>query len=197
MPLFQFVRIINGETRGTVEPPCLGLECRPRIAPRPERATGLCWGRWTGVFGFLLSRRQAMTRIVAVFTAVVVAGVWAVAAGADDATDGRDLSASFCGSRCISLTFNDQTTTSTNRTDFDLRPGVYWLTLNDTSAAHNFMLAGPDGLDEELTTIPGTGTVTVKLLLRHGEYRLFCHAGAHEAQGMYVDFEVGGVGQVD
>jgi hypothetical protein len=41
--------------------------------------------------------------------------------------------------------------------------------------------------------------VTVKVHLDHGTYRLFCGNDGppnHEALGMYVDFVVGGVGQV-
>ena len=47
--------------------------------------------------------------------------------------------------------------------------------------------------------------VTTKIHLDHGTYRLFCDVGNganfdtlgfHEKQGMYVDFVVGGVGQV-
>jgi hypothetical protein len=44
----------------------------------------------------------------------------------------------------------------------------------------------------------------MKILLKAGTYRLFCAAPGrtptspnHEASGMYVDFQVGGVGQVD
>ena len=50
-----------------------------------------------------------------------------------------------------------------------------------------------------------TGTVTVKIHLVHGTYRLFCDApvAGHPGQThetffhMYTDFAVGGVGQVD
>jgi hypothetical protein len=37
---------------------------------------------------------------------------------------------------------------------------------------------------------------TLKINLEHGTYRLFCDVPSHEAAGMYIDFEVGGVGQV-
>ena len=55
---------------------------------------------------------------------------------------------------------------------------------------------------QTLTTIPDVKTVTMKVHLKAGTYRLFCAAGGpgptgHEAAGMYVAFQVGGVGQVD
>ena len=37
---------------------------------------------------------------------------------------------------------------------------------------------------------------TIKVNLSHGTYRLFCDAPGHEAEGMYVELAVGGVGQV-
>jgi hypothetical protein len=131
-----------------------------------------------------------MTRIVVALTAACAAGVIAVGAGGASSNDGRDLAGAFCGSRCISLTFNTDAVT-------DLRPGVYWVTVNDTSTFHDFALRGPDGEVQSLSTIPGTGSETVKINLAHGPYRIFCQADSHEAQGMFVDFEVGGVGQVE
>src|SRR5262245_40550343 len=137
-------------------------------------------------------------RIAVLLAGLVTVSVIAAFTSAAASADGRELAGTFCGSRCISFTFHDATTTSTNRTDFTLRPGIYWLTVNDPSTVHNFSLRSPDGTDQEITTDPGNpGLVTVKILLTHGSYRLFCDFDSHEAQGMYVDFEVGGVGQVD
>jgi hypothetical protein len=138
-----------------------------------------------------------MARIVVTLTAALAAAVMATAAMAEEpSTDGRNLTASFCGSRCISLSFEGQTTSSSSRTDFTLRPGVYWLTVNDNSTFHDYSLTQPDGVDQAITTTAQTGVVTVKINLKHGSYRLFCDTDSHEQQGMYVDFEVGGVGQV-
>jgi hypothetical protein len=39
-------------------------------------------------------------------------------------------------------------------------------------------------------------TVTKKVVLKHGTYRLFCDATGHEAAGMYVEIAIGGVGQL-
>ena len=101
-----------------------------------------------------------------------------------------------------------------------LRPGTYWLTVTDNCKNHNFELRScpgsdspcdPDsgGIEQEITPVAdptgangATGTVTVKLHLVHGTYRLFCDApvasgGTHETVfNMYTDFAVGGVGQV-
>jgi len=101
-----------------------------------------------------------------------------------------------------------------------LRPGTYWLTVTDNCKNHNFELrscpgsdlpCGPNsgGEEQEITPINdpntasgATGTVTVKIHLVHGTYRLFCDApvpsgGTHETVfNMFTDFAVGGIGQV-
>jgi plastocyanin len=133
----------------------------------------------------------------------VFVAVGPIAAGS---AEGRQLAGEFCtnpqalpkAGACISLSSDGQTaqgyTGSPNR-QLTLRPGTYWLTVNDNSAMHNFSLQGPDGLDEDITGIPDTpGSVTVEVHLTHGLYTLFCDP--HRAFGMYVDIEVGGVGQV-
>ena len=102
-----------------------------------------------------------------------------------------------------------------------LRPGTYWLTVTDNCKNHNFELRscpGSDspcdpnsgGAEQEITPLNdpntpdgATGTVTLKIHLVHGTYRLFCDApvatgGTHETRfNMYADFAVGGVGQGD
>ncbi len=101
-----------------------------------------------------------------------------------------------------------------------LRPGTYWLTVTDNCKNHNFELRScprsdspcdqnSGGVEQEITPLNdpntangATGTVTVKIHLKHGTYRLFCDApvasgGTHETIfNMYTDFTVGGVGQV-
>ena len=107
--------------------------------------------------------------------------------------------------------------------------GTYWITVDDPLDSHNFELrscpgatapCGPgQGAEQELTPVCnddpanpdlfkcGTNTETaandivktVKIVLKHGTYRLFCDAQqpvVHESAGMYIDIEVGGVGQV-
>jgi hypothetical protein len=113
-----------------------------------------------------------------------------------------------------------------------LRPGTYWINVDDPLNSHNFELrscpgsttpCGPgQGSEQALTPVcnddPANPDVfkcsttspypetaandivnTVKIVLKHGTYRLFCDAQkpvVHELAGMYVDIEVGGVGQV-
>jgi plastocyanin len=72
-----------------------------------------------------------------------------------------------------------------------LRPGEYWLTVDDLSTHHNFHILGP-GLNDVVTTVPFTGTVTVKIHLSHGEYRFQCDP---HASIMHGSFAVDGVGQ--
>jgi hypothetical protein len=115
----------------------------------------------------------------------------------------------------IVLTENGQPVSS-------LRPGTYWLTVTDNCTNHNFELRSCPGYDspcdpssggveQEITPMSdpntangATGTVTVKIHLVHGTYRLFCDApvASHPGQThetffhMYTDLAVGGVGQV-
>jgi hypothetical protein len=143
--------------------------------------------------------------------------------------DGRTLDGSFCSSAtnpfCIEVDSDQGTAMGTmggHGGELAIRPGTYWLTVDDNSTRHDFVLrscpgeavlcdqsqstgAAPGGNEQALTTIQGEGTVTLKLNLKHGSYRLYCNApvtGAaagvtHESMGMYVDLMVGGVGQVD
>ena len=121
-------------------------------------------------------------------------------------SDGRQLTAAYCTNpnampkpgACISLSDGDQTaqgyTDSADRS-IAVRPGVYWLTVDDTSSAHNFVLESPDGADQQITDVVDTpGEVTIKVDLTHGTWVLFC--APHRPMGMYVDLDVGGVGQV-
>ncbi|HEY3527682.1 MAG TPA: plastocyanin/azurin family copper-binding protein [Nocardioides sp.] len=119
--------------------------------------------------------------------------------------EGRALAGSYCTNpdampkptACIQLSFEGQTaqgyTNSSDRT-IDLRPGVYWLTVDDTSTAHNFSLEAPDGSDQDITEVADApGDVTLMVNLTPGSWTLFCDP--HRAMGMYVDIEVGGTGQ--
>jgi plastocyanin len=121
--------------------------------------------------------------------------------------DGRPLTGEFCTNAnampkpgaCIQLSYDGQTaqgyTNSSNRT-LNLRPGTYWLSVNDTSSAHDFSLEDPNGSDQNLTAVAATpGWVTTKINLTPGTWVLFCDP--HRAMGMYININVGGVGQVD
>ena len=138
--------------------------------------------------------------------ALVIAAAWALAATPASA-EGRQMVGEFCTNSdakpkpgaCISLSFDGQTaqgyTDSSNRT-LELRPGTYWLSVNDNSPAHNFALEDPSGSEQVITGVADTpGWVTVKVNLTHGTWRLLCVP--HDEFGMYVEIEVGGVGQVD
>ena len=143
--------------------------------------------------------------MAALASLAVAAAVTAVVVGAASA-DGRQLTGAFCTNAqampkpgaCISLAFDGQTAqgyTGSQERVLTLRPGTYWLTVNDTSTAHNYSLEGPDGSDQDITGIADApGLVTVKVNLTHGTWVLFCDP--HRPMGMYVDLEVGGVGQV-
>jgi plastocyanin len=125
---------------------------------------------------------------------------------ATGSAEGRQLVGQFCShvgalpkaTACISLSYDGQTaegyTNSPDRT-IALRPGTYWITVNDTSAMHNFSLESPDGSDQDITGVPDTpGEVTFKVDLTHGTWVLYCDP--HRLFGMYVLIDVGGEGQV-
>jgi hypothetical protein len=137
--------------------------------------------------------------------AAVVAGAGATGARSDE---GRQLAGQFCSNAnalpapgaCIQLSDDGQTaqgyTDSPNRV-LTLRPGVHWLSVTDNNTKHNFSLESPNGSDQDITGVLDTpGLVTVKVNLTPGTWVLFCAADDHRPDGMYVDIEVGGVGQV-
>lgn len=139
--------------------------------------------------------------------ALVIALVAAMAAATPASAEGRQLVGKFCTNSlakpkpgaCMSLSFDGQTaegyTDSPNRT-LELRPGTYWLTVDDNSSAHNFALEDPNGSVQIITGVADTpGWVTLKVVLTHGTWRLLCVP--HDEFGMFVDIEVGGVGQVE
>jgi len=151
-------------------------------------------------------RAKVLRRPIVALFVVIGAAVYGVTASAS----GRALEGAFCTTNtgspiCMALTWDGVEYGTRNRADLSLRPGTYWLTVDDTSRFHNFSLRScPDsdspcesGDVQEITGIPDApGEVTVKLRLAHGTYRLFCETGNHETLGMFVDFAVGGVGQV-
>jgi uncharacterized cupredoxin-like copper-binding protein len=146
-------------------------------------------------------------RLAVLLATFAVFGMAAAYAALRASADGRTLVGNFCPGFCMSITSDGVVYGTPNRADLALRPGTYWLTVNDNSTHHNFTLRScPDatsacdqtsgGTVDPITTAAFTGTVTQKVLLTHGTYRLYCSVDGHEGMGMYVDFEVGGVGQV-
>jgi hypothetical protein len=126
-----------------------------------------------------------MRQIVLVVAACVAVGSVLAARGTLSSAAGRELHGTVGPGFTISLSDEDgQPVTS-------LRPGTYWLTVDDRGDHHNFHILGP-GLDKVVTTVPFTGTVTVKIHLSHGEYRFQCDP---HPSTMHGSFDVGGVGQ--
>jgi hypothetical protein len=127
-----------------------------------------------------------MRRIVLVVAACIAVGALLAARVTPSSADGRELQGRVGPGFTISLSADGQPVTS-------LRPGTYWLTVADLSTIHNFHIFGP-GLNEVVTTVPFTGTATVKIHLSHGEYTFQCDPHSHTMNG---SFDVGGVGQGD
>ncbi len=150
-----------------------------------------------------MRKKIAGAMLLAALVAVgLVVTVGPIGAGA---AEGRQLDGRFCTNpnalpkpgACIALSFGEQAAQGyTNSADrvLSLRPGTYWLTVNDNSAAHNFSFEGPDAVDEDLTGVADTpGEVTFKVHLTHGQYSLYCNP--HRAFGMFVVLDVSGEGQ--
>jgi hypothetical protein len=127
-----------------------------------------------------------MRRIALGVAACAAIGYALIARGTPSAADGRELHGTIGPGLTIHLSDADgQPVTS-------LRPGEYWLTVDDPSAFHNYHILGP-GLDDVVTTVAFKGTVTVKIHLSHGQYTFQCDP--HAAMGMRGTFTVGGAGQ--
>jgi hypothetical protein len=127
-----------------------------------------------------------MPRRVLALAVLVAAGT--IAAGPSSARQqmGRQLIGTVGPGFTITLTDEDGAAVSS------LTPGVYWLTVSDKSALHNFHIFGP-GLNDVVTTVPEIAdSVTVKIVLKHGTYTFQCDP---HASFMHGTFEVGGVGQ--
>ena len=54
-----------------------------------------------------------------------------------------------------------------------LKAGRYTIVVTDKSGIHNFHLVGP-GVNRMITTVGGTGTRTVTVLLKKGRYTFHC-----------------------
>jgi len=124
-----------------------------------------------------------LTHSLIVLATFMAAGAYS-APPATSAFAGRRLEGKVGPGFTISLQRDGQAVTS-------LRPGIYWLTVEDLADAHNFHIRGP-GLDDVVTSVPFTGTVTHKVHLRHGTYTYQCDP---HAPIMFGTFTVGGVGR--
>jgi hypothetical protein len=178
--------------------------------------------------GDLMTNLYSAKRLgVLVFAALAVAAGIAAYLVQNAKADGRTLDATFCasaGTICMQVASDDGTATGemgdNSNSVLSLRPGVYWLTVTDTSNGHDFVLRScpgeavlcdwnSDGQSTPLTPLANSSptqspavviTKTFKINLKHGTYRLYCdqvrNGVTHEMMGMAVDLLVGGVGQV-
>lgn len=133
-----------------------------------------------------MRKRTRIAGGIFALAAIIAAGAIATGMGSAASKDGRQLEGTVGPGFTITLKMDGDQVTS-------LRPGVYWLTVNDLSNRHNFHIFGP-GLDDVVTTVPEVGTDTVKINLEHGTYTFQCDP--HATVGMRGTFDVGGVGQV-
>jgi hypothetical protein len=73
----------------------------------------------------------------------------------------------------------------------ELTPGLYYLTVEDRAANHNFHVTGP-GVDVEVTSVPFVGTVTVALKVKDGTFSYVCDPHRTTMHGTFV-----GLGEKD
>jgi methionine-rich copper-binding protein CopC len=121
---------------------------------------------------------------------------------ATSSADNPTLTGDFCTGLCMTATWNGVAYGTTNRAVLALKPGTYTLTVNDTSAVHDFVLrscpgsvvvcssGNPLAATTPITTQAQMGTVSQTEVLAPGTYRLFCSVDGHEGRGMFADFEV-------
>jgi hypothetical protein len=79
--------------------------------------------------------------------------------------------------------------TKTGKPVTSLKAGSYSFVVSDKAAIHNFVLEKKQGgtFEKELTTVPFTGTKTVKITLTAGKWEFYCRP--HES-AMHGDFTV-------
>lgn len=115
-----------------------------------------------------------MSRFVAVLAAALLLGVVLAAPGTPATKMGRQL----YGTVGPGFTIHLQEGGPGGAQVTTLEPGIYWLTVADLSTFHNFHLFGNEprtaALNDVVTTVPFTGTVTVKILLKQGTYVFQC-----------------------
>ena len=66
-----------------------------------------------------------------------------------------------------------------------LTAGDYTIAVNDQSAAHNFHLTGPGGVDVA-TDVSGEGEETLEVTLAAGEYTFVCDPHASSMKGSFT-----------
>jgi hypothetical protein len=81
----------------------------------------------------------------------------------------------------ISLTANGKRVTS-------LKAGSYSFVVSDKAAVHNFVLEKKQGgtFEKELTTVPFTGTKTVKIALTPGKWEFYCRPHESAMHGTFT-----------
>jgi plastocyanin len=69
-----------------------------------------------------------------------------------------------------------------------LKAGTYTFVVSDKASIHDFELRGPGattGPNRMLTAVPFTGTKTVTITLRKGQYRFYCAPHASSMFGLF------------
>jgi len=120
-----------------------------------------------------------MTRIRLAAAAAAASVLAAVVAGSASAATTKTLTGTVGPGFTITLV------DAAGRMVTKLKAGRYVIVVRDRSDMHNFELRGR-GLNEQETSVPGTGTTRSTLVLRKGSYVYVCDPHALTMRGTFV-----------
>jgi plastocyanin len=125
----------------------------------------------------LIRRPVALAAVAAVAAVALIAAANALSAPQAAAT----LNGTVGPGYKITLKSNGKQVTS-------LKAGSYSFVVADKAAIHNFVLEKKKGgtFEKELTTVPFTGTKTVKIKLTSGQWEFYCRPHESVMQGEFT-----------
>jgi hypothetical protein len=118
-----------------------------------------------------------MRRAVLALAALVAVGVLIAGPGTSSSADNQ-LEGTVGPGFTITLTKGGDPVT-------ELTPGLYYLTVHDRSAIHNFHLFG-NGIDIQVTSVPFVGDVTIPVKIKDGTFTFQCDPHATSMHGTFV-----------
>jgi Bacterial Ig domain/HYR domain len=125
-----------------------------------------------------------MFRVILVVAGVILFGAIGAGPASPDTAGGTLIgtvgSSTTPNQFTISLTLNGSSVEGST-----LPPGDYTLTVTDYATIHDFHIFGP-GLDQVVSTVPQTGTVTTTIHLTHGTYTFQCDPHKTIMIGMFT-----------
>src|SRR5262245_8498340 len=99
--------------------------------------------------GTSMTKARSLGRVLAIlFATLTVVAAVAAHHSATSSADVSTLTGDFCTANsfiCMTVTWNGVAFGTTNRSVLALKPGAYTVTVNDTSAGHDFVLRSCPG----------------------------------------------------